>query len=520
MKPLNRSRAWALLGLALVQGIAGDALLRSAPWGINLAIWSTLGIAGVAAIARGTDAPLPLRVWPWLGGALLCALLGAVNATEPLGILTLLSGVACLLLAAWTAHGGRPLSAPLMDFVAYGIGGGILAICGALGWLRPVQARIATPSPPPELTTCPETHSRRLPLRAAVGALLAIPVLVLFGGLFASADPVFGKVLMRWIDFDGTQVFEHGLMVAFWTGISAGYLRRLHVPLPFLEGRSFALPHPRRSPTVEVVTILASLTLLFGVFVAVQVRYLFGDDALIQATVGMTYAEYARKGFFELVAVAGLLLPLLLLCDWLLGVAARGRAFRGLAGALILLLAIIMASAMKRLSLYTQAYGLTELRVYAAAILLWLALVAVCFAATVLRHHRQRFAGTAILSGFSVLFALHVLDPDALVAQHNLARAVRGEEFDVDHALHLGPGAVPILWQGASSLPAEAGSRLREGLKQRHGSPTSDWRSWNLARSRAKAAVNAANTPTVSEASGRPKTDHAQTATLPASPQP
>jgi hypothetical protein len=520
MKPLNRSHAWALLGLALVQGIAGDALLRSVPWGINLPLWSVLGVAGIALIARNTNAPLPLRVWPWLGGALLCSLLTAVNAAEPLGILTLMSGVACLLLAAWTAHGGRPLSAPFMDYVAYGIGGGILAICGGIGWLRPAREEIRSSPTPPDRGPEAAAHPQRLPLRAAAGALLAVPILILFGGLFASADPVFGKVLMRWIDFDGTKVFEHGLVLVFWTGISAGYLRRLHVPLPFLEGRSFALPSPRRSPVVEVGTVLTSLTLLFAAFVAVQIRYLFGDDALIQATVGMTYAEYARNGFFELVAVAGLLLPLLLLCDWLLGVAARGRAFRGLAGALILLLAIIMASAMKRLSLYTQAYGLTELRVYAAAILLWLGLVAVCFAATVLRHHREHFAGAAILSGFGILLALHALNPDALIARHNLARAVRGEEFDVDHALHLGPGAVPILWQGASSLPAEAGSKLREGLRKRHGSSTSDWRSWNLARARAKAAVNAGNASTVSGPSDRPKTGHAQTATLPASPQP
>lgn len=520
MKPIHRSQALALLGLALVQGIAGDALLRSVPWGINLPLWSALGVAGVALIARKTDAPLPPRVWPWLGAAILCSLLTAVNAAEPLGILTLMSGVACLLLAAWTAHGGRPLSAPVMDYVAYGIGGGVLAMVGAIGWLRSDQERMPPQAPPPDPTTDYETHSRRLPLRAAVGALLAVPILGLFGALFASADPVFGKALHRWMDFDVATVLQHALLVVFWTGISAGYLRRLHVPFPLLDGRSFALPSPRRSPAVEVATVLTSLTLLFAAFVAVQIRYLFGDDALIQATVGMTYAEYARKGFFELVAVAGLLLPLLLLCDWLLGDAARGRTFRGLAGALILLLAIIMASAMKRLSLYTQAYGLTELRVYAAAILFWLALVAVCFAATVLRHHRERFAGTAILSGFSILLALHVLDPDALVARHNLARAVRGQEFDVDHALHLGPGAVPILWQGASSLAAEAGSKLREGLKNRHGSPTSDWRSWNLARARAKAAVNAGNTSTVSGASDRRKTGHAQTAILPASPQP
>ena len=48
----------------------------------------------------------------------------------------------------------------------------------------------------------------------------------------------------------------------------------------------------------------------------VQFRYLFGGAALVQVSETLTYAEYARRGFFELVAVAALLLPIMLLLDW------------------------------------------------------------------------------------------------------------------------------------------------------------------------------------------------------------
>lgn len=86
---------------------------------------------------------------------------------------------------------------------------------------------------------------------------------------------------------------------------------------------------------------------LYLAFVLVEVRYFFGGSALVQATTGLTYAEYARRGFFQLFDVAVLVLPLLLLAHWLM--AQRGpeaeRVFRVLAGVQILMLAMQPGSA-------------------------------------------------------------------------------------------------------------------------------------------------------------------------------
>ena len=62
--------------------------------------------------------------------------------------------------------------------------------------------------------------------------------------------------------------------------------------------------------------MLVVVDLLFLAFVLVQFRYLFGGAELVRGLTGMSYADYARRGFFELVAVAALSLPLLLLADW------------------------------------------------------------------------------------------------------------------------------------------------------------------------------------------------------------
>src|SRR5207248_1869926 len=83
--------------------------------------------------------------------------------------------------------------------------------------------------------------------------------------------------------------------------------------------------------------------------------------APVVAAGGVTYAEYARRGFFELVTASALVLPLLTGADWLLRnePAAHQRTFRQLAIVLLLLLAAVMASALERMRLYVSAYGLS-----------------------------------------------------------------------------------------------------------------------------------------------------------------
>src|SRR5262249_40205161 len=148
------------------------------------------------------------------------------------------------------------------------------------------------------------------------------------------------------------------------------------------------LPRPRyRLGFVEVATALALLDLLFLAFVLVQFRYFFGGAVVVESSPRLTYAQYARPGFFGLVTVAALALPLLLLAHALIRDArpAQVRLFCALAGALVALLFVIMVSAVQRMRLYQREYGLTELRVYTTAFMGWLAAVFLWFCATVLR---------------------------------------------------------------------------------------------------------------------------------------
>jgi hypothetical protein len=227
----------------------------------------------------------------------------------------------------------------------------------------------------------------------------------------------------------------------------------------------------------------------------VQLRYLFGDASLVEGTVGLTYSEYARRGFFELVTVVALVLPLLLGADWVLGDANRRnrRTYRFLAGALVLLLLAVVASAVKRMLLYQGAYGLTELRVYTTAFMAWLGIVLLWFCATVLRERRAQFATGAALFGFAVIGAVNLLNPDALIARVNTDRALRGEEFDAAYAASLSGDAIPKLVSKLADLDPTDRCRVAVRLLDRWDPANdSDWRTWNLGRTRAQRAVGGA----------------------------
>src|SRR5438445_9983865 len=115
------------------------------------------------------------------------------------------------------------------------------------------------------------------------------------------------------------------------------------------------------------------MPIVFSVFVGLQAREMLGGDAWVQATTGLTYAEFARRGFFQMVAATLLSLPVLY---GALAVLApddvRGRrGVRRLAAVQLLLTGSVMLSAANRLRLYVMAYGLTEDRILGAAAMVW-----------------------------------------------------------------------------------------------------------------------------------------------------
>jgi hypothetical protein len=250
------------------------------------------------------------------------------------------------------------------------------------------------------------------------------------------------------------------------------------------------LPSAFTLGAVEVGIIFGLIDLLFVSFVVVQLPYLFGGMELVQNTPDFSLAEYARRGFGELVAVAALVLPLLLIAHWLIRseTARAERLFRVLAGVQILLLFVIMASAVQRLLILTGpvGYGLTTVRFYPMVFMTWLAVVFLWFAFTVLRGDRKLFAWGALWSAFFILGATNFLNPDEFIVRTNMKLMQQGRDFDAKYNARLSDDSVPALTDAwpllNSEQKCEAGIWLRRKLDDGN---RSDLRSWNVSRAHA-----------------------------------
>ncbi len=470
-----------ILSVAALFGVLGDALLRQFPWGLNLLLWMGLLLAALLLL-------LPMRRETLAGGGgwlfvpLIVFSAAFVWRDSPvLKVLSLLAILIALALLMLRAQGGHVRPSGVVEYL---VGGALAALNVIAGVLHVVFIYI----PWSDVVT---RRASRRPLALARGVALALPLLLLFGGLLVSGDEVFAAMVHRVLVPDFSVVFRlivHCATVAFLAWIVAGYLRGLLVGEDYARLSRLNLPAPRLGAT-EIGVVLGLLDALFLLFVVVQVHYLFGGAPLVGIKPGLTYAEYARQGFFELVAVAALAMPVLLGAHWLLRkeTPADERGFRLLALVQVLLLFVIMASAIERMVIYQREYGQTELRLYTSAFMGWLAVVFVWFLLAVLRGRRRNFVFGAMLAGFAVLGALYVLNPDAAIARVNVARAAAGHGFDSSYAASLSADAVPILVAGLPSLNASDRSDLaRNLLSNRRLSGAADWRSWSVSRREAQ----------------------------------
>ena len=463
-----------VLGASLMLGALGDMLLRAAPWGVNFFLWA-VALAGAAAVLVWLGRLRVAGEGRWLVPVALLFALGIAWRDSPaVVLLDLLAFLIATSLAVLRGRSGRLRVAGISEYLLGGIYTGALSYAGPL----PVAIRDV------KWREVARGGWRDPALAATRGVFLAAPLLLVFGAL-----------VVDFLGFDVAEVFGHLFLIVFFAWITAGLLWvALLARNP--ESLSFGRPDSLSLGIIELGIVLGLLDMLFLVFVLVQVRYLFGGAERVLTTAGLTYAEYARRGFFELVTVTALVLPTLLLAHWLLRAGNRERVFRVLAGALVALLFVVMASALQRMYLYLEEYGLTELRLYATIFMAWLAVVLVWFLLTVLRGRRDRFAFGALAAGFAAILLINVINPDALIARTNLDRLQEGKRFDAVYLTTLSADAAPVLFEALPEIPEERLQiaphlTVEQVLLDRWKSGETDWRTWNLSRERARRLAEA-----------------------------
>jgi hypothetical protein len=495
--PVPRVSVAALLVAGVVLGMVGDALLRApGPPALNLSLWIASVAVAVLVLHRRAALALDLERVTWLliGVAFAAGL--AWRDAPPLKLLALACATLAFALAAHRLDASWVRRAGVLRYA------GALALGALHAWTATGLAFLdAMPS------TRPMEGGRASGWNGAVAVLrglaIATPLVLIFGALFMSADAVFAELVANVFRFDFEQIASHIVLFSIAAWLSTGYLRGFltGTELPSLGDRPPATEEHGRLASqrpslgiTEVATALAVIDLLFLVFVIVQFRYLFGGDTLVQVTPDLTYADYARRGFFELVFAVVLVVPILLAADWLLDRRIRRDdvMFRGVAGAQIGLVLAITASALQRLRLYHASYGLTESRFYALVLLIWMGVMLLWLAATVLRGRRSSFAFGALASGLVTVALLLVVNPAAVVARTNVARITTGAplRFDIAYANSLSADAVPVLIDALPLLsPEERCPLARNMLRRWPPGRAASLRTWNWAASGASNAV-------------------------------
>jgi hypothetical protein len=326
----------------------------------------------------------------------------------------------------------------------------------------------------------------RLAIQIIRGVLLAVPVLIVFLMLFASADLVFQKYVSDVFAIHlSPNAVVRTMIVALVALAFTGAYAYIFRPLDERAAGPAKATTPLVIGKVEVSILLGSVSVLFFLFIIVQLAYLFGGASNISAQ-GFTYAEYARKGFFELLFVAILAFVMLWAADKTVAKSSGGHSltFRVLGSALIAEVILIMVSAFKRLYLYEQAFGFTTLRLYSHIFVVFLGVIFVLLLIKILRNQTEnRFAFPAFITAVLFLAAMNLLNPDAFIARQNLNRFHQTGKLDADYMSGLSEDALPEVKTAIGVTSGDTKQQLVNSLAARSEPP--DWQSWNLARSQA-----------------------------------
>ncbi|MCW5878498.1 MAG: DUF4173 domain-containing protein [Anaerolineales bacterium] len=496
----KKAHLW-LFPMAVILGIAFDFLFWGRSLSVSFAIYMALLLAAGFWLAQRAGLK-PARAA--MGLLLPIALLSLVSGvrTEPLTVLlSRTAAVGLLALFAisflggqWPRFGFVDYVYKLLGFIPQGLGlmraNGAAPKSGALRWLLPVGR----------------------------GLLLALPLLGFLMVLLASADAFFAEWVERFFaDFERLPEF-------LWRGfiiLVVAYILAAAYSYAFERSQKQALigeDKPWVHPFIgfpEVTTVLVSVNLLLMVFVFVQFRYFFGGLAnIVEGPAGFTFAEYARRGFAELVVVSLALLGSFMLLSAL---SKRENAtqhtwFAGLGFVLFAQVAVILASAFQRLLLLEQAYGFSRLRTYPHVFMIWLGLLLLAVVLLEAWRRPRAFALAVLAASLGFVLSLLALNVDAFIVRANIAHAREaligsvhqndpvasrlGSDGPLDYGYlaQLSADAIPALVEGYRTAQADGDEALAKPLAAAlacyfHLNPEMlqpDWREWNAAEATAR----------------------------------
>ena len=484
-----------LLLVALAIGICVDILFYGKALGVSVPLFALLLVGALFGLGWAEKRrPVLANAWLVLPLVFFAGMV-AVRANTFLAVLNIAAGLALLTLLAYFYANGQIERLGLLGYLIVPAVAGLNALFLAI-------PMISASAPAKSAEEGAETK-RRLPMLPLLrGLILALPVLMLFSCLLASADTIFASYLSKLLNLDFLKDLPELswrlfiILTVAWVGAGglAYALRRYESAQDAADAQRTESGNIQPAPilgAVETATIMVTVNLLFLAFVVIQFAYLFSGQTLTTLE-DSDYKHYARRGFGELITVSVLTLGMILALRWLArhDTPAQVRNFNILSSIMVALSLVILFSSWQRMFYWEEVadYIATSLRLYVRVFIVWLGLTYVWLLLT-LWVRPALFALGAFVAALGFLGTLDILNPDDIVVQYNVAHAAARELY-IPYLQGLSADAVPALVGALDKIPENQRPDLRASLLRRLQDIESDpsrqyWQSFNLSKAQA-----------------------------------
>ncbi len=456
------------IGCAAILGILFDVFFNGQRFGISVAIFAVLTIGAVRICSRQYRQPL-LSAFLLISTLALCVTYALFNneALRVLNGLAIPLGMTAYVLSSrygdWGNIGRSSIGSVFSKLISQSV--------GTAPKLFPFAARNLAGR---KSGTLSETQSQILK-----GLLIALPLLFIIMILLTSSDAVFSHLIgehFRFLeDLRLESIIDHTILITLTTLYFFGYLWSLKYR-SFSEGSN--QPASRNLSPVSAITVIGLICAVYLVFTGVQFTYLYSPGASLPN--GLTYAVYARRGFFELVAAALVNMTVILMIASKTSDALTklSRALRTCHSLLTIFTLNLLVSAFYRMHLYEAAYGFTELRLF---VQFFMVFMAASLAALLVWIWKQGFPlfKAILITAITVYVALNYVNVDRLIAHNNLVQWQTTGQVDLDHLSWMSVDA----WPEIQSAPLAIRTQLVRNFTLNNPADSEDqdrWYEYNL----------------------------------------
>jgi preprotein translocase subunit SecG len=323
-----------------------------------------------------------------------------------------------------------------------------------------------------------------------IGILVSVPLLVILIMLLSSADMVFGYYLANLTKVFGTinmeEFLPHTIIILVITFYLFGYVWGFKTEEKDIEN-DLIVPAARWE-VVTIITVLVVLNILYLIFTIIQFSYLYGG-ANVTLPASFTYAEYARKGFFELAAVTFINFIIVLSC--LKNIKKDNKSLVNIAYMLLTVLVAftlnMLFSANFKLTLYEAAFGYTFLRVSVHLFMLLLFILCLVVAAGIW-YRKIPIMKSIIVITIIMYTVINYLNIDGFIARKNIERYNETGKLDAPYLTTLSFEAVPYLIELRDKSAHQIKIIIDENLKARKEvlDNENSWTEFNLSKNKVK----------------------------------